>query len=958
MVVAFATRPLAAQDKHPRDILGRDNVAYGRLLLNAGFTDFAQGVCDAIEAAKDRKPPLEAVELIAVRPLRLDLQLRQAAREPDLIKRLGLYKTVLQEKLKFIEEFTRTPTAQEVRNDLPDTYRLIGETITQALQKEQDPSAAAGLRTDGQDMFSQAEASLQERIKQFQAIITTLATDDKAVAYAERQLTAARFGLAQTYYFHSLLFAKDDPKKAELLDKAIDSFGDFSLAYGDSLLNFQGYIFQGLCHRDLSAYEDALGDFDAAIGLRDTYDKATDKPEVYDMPSDAADLVSQAVLQKVLVLADHKDVAAVNDVAKDFFTTTPDALYTTSGLAVLAAQADARLGSGDIAGAGEIAQQLVDADADGPWGARGRDILSKSIGNVAIGPERLLKIARTQFDRGAYEKALDVYTQARVAAKGSPKEADVGAESFLFAGAIYSQLERNHEAAAAWDAAVDQYPNGELAPDALWQAIGCYQTLHATERQPFYKKRMDERMRLLTTKYPKSPFASQGKLIEGKELEGDKEYLKAAEAYQQMRPGTSGYEEGQYRAGKCYFDHARNLASSGKPEDAKNFFAKSEEMLKRTQSVIEQTLATNLSAEVQAGLGKIAFQARVSLAQLLLQPSVGRAAEVLPLLADVEQKYPGDQAKLAQTWTLRIQALQAQGQLAEAVKLLESLRQKNPDAPGLASAAGIIAGALDAGGATLLEKDPKSAEGEKDWRDAAQYYMLSLRPWLADSTIAPTENIKSIADRFVYVFAAHFNKVPDEYVNSFVGYTEKPPAEPYFYEQAELIYRAMLERAPSSKASMSLGRVLGFLARWRDAADIFAREMDKEQLFDQSGTRFTSAIKSSKPELIYGYLEWGVAERNAAVADNKTDAASLKRASTIFERMVSNTNGEKETKLYWQSKYYQIRCWMDQGKYDVADVAVAQEERTTNDFDGGKYGYKEKFQQLKAELSKKVFKNK
>jgi tetratricopeptide (TPR) repeat protein len=380
-------------------------------------------------------------------------------------------------------------------------------------------------------------------------------------------------------------------------------------------------------------------------------------------------------------------------------------------------------------------------------------------------------------------------------------------------------------------------------------------------------------------------------------------------------------------------------------------------MLKRTQTAIEQTLQTNLSAEVQANLGKIAFQARDALAQLYLQPSVARAAEVMPLLADVETKYPNDQAKLAQTWTLRIRSLQAQGQLDEAVRLLESLRQKNPDSAGVAVAAGVVADALDNAGAALIDKDPSSAEGEKKWRDAAQYYMLSLRPWLGDSTMPPNERINSIANRMLNTFGTHFNHVPEQYT-SFVGFTEKPPAEPYFFEQAETIYRAMLERAPSSKVSMSLGRTLGYLARWREAADIYAREMDKEQLFDAGGTRFTSAIKSTKPELIYGYLEWGVAERNAAVAENKTDAASLKRASTIFERMVSNTSGEKETKLYWQSKYYQIRCWMDQGKYDVADVAVAQEERTTDDFDGGKFGYKEKFQQLKAELSKKVFKNK
>jgi hypothetical protein len=68
------------------------------------------------------------------------------------------------------------------------------------------------------------------------------------------------------------------------------------------------------------------------------------------------------------------------------------------------------------------------------------------------------------------------------------------------------------------------------------------------------------------------------------------------------------------------------------------------------------------------------------------------------------------------------------------------------------------------------------------------------------------------------------------------------------------------------------------------------------------------------------------------------------------------TNTEKDTgQLFWQARHEWIRCLIDQGDYEGADTAWRYIERTTNDFDQGKFGYKDKFKQLRTELDKKVF---
>jgi len=124
--------PVQAQ----RSILSKDNVAFGRELYTAGFAELADRCARRSNEAEAKKIEVDPTELVAVKVLKLDLRLDAARREPDLTLRLEQMKAVLKEKLAFINEFTRTSTAQDARNELPETYRVLGETYTTALQED------------------------------------------------------------------------------------------------------------------------------------------------------------------------------------------------------------------------------------------------------------------------------------------------------------------------------------------------------------------------------------------------------------------------------------------------------------------------------------------------------------------------------------------------------------------------------------------------------------------------------------------------------------------------------------------------------------------------------------------------------------------------------------------------------------------------------------------------------
>ena len=58
-----------------------------------------------------------------------------------------------------------------------------------------------------------------------------------------------------------------------------------------------------------------------------------------------------------------------------------------------------------------------------------------------------------------------------------------------------------------------------------------------------------------------------------------------------------------------------------------------------------------------------------------------------------------------------------------------------------------------------------------------------------------------------------------------------------------------------------------------------------------------------------------------------------------------------------QAQYYKTRSLIERGMYNDADILVRKLERTTDDFDKNKFGYKDKFLAIKKDLAKKVIPN-
>ena len=161
------------------------------------------------------------------------------------------------------------------------------------------------------------------------------------------------------------------------------------------------------------------------------------------LPPELADVISQAVLQKMLLLADLKRHEEAIAAANDFLEKIPDAFATDQGLAVLAARMKSETDSGNTSAASDTARLLVEKDPHGPWGARGQDLLGGVLaggGSASLDQRSVLKIAESQLAKKDYEQALKLCRQVIGNLRSAGKDGDEAADAFWFMAYAYHYL--------------------------------------------------------------------------------------------------------------------------------------------------------------------------------------------------------------------------------------------------------------------------------------------------------------------------------------------------------------------------------------------------------------------------------------------------------------------------------------------------------------------------------------
>jgi hypothetical protein len=928
----LAVFTLSAQTDIP--ILARDDLDFARALVRHGYPDLAEELLAEIESAK--RPDQDPLQAGAVR---LELRGFEAYAETDPIRQGELLQALVADMEAFVQKNPGTPAAENISERLLELYRGFGERVAGLLRDEETAAEAEKLRAAADTMFQRAADTLK---KDYTAKVAERDAQDPENPDPEldRRVMLAAYNLARTYYFHGQLLQETFAKQRRL-DAALDTLADIQLDFPDQLLCYEGYIYEGLCHKELGDPEAALDSFDFAIGLRDTYERGSNG--LFQIAPEAADIVSSGVLQKMLLLNELGRPADAVGAARDFAETIPEAAQTLKGLSILVQEAEALRALGDEKELAAAAQRLIEIDPRGPGGELGRELLGSS--TSSLGAVDAMRLAESSARRGDFEQGVRMCQEVLAQAGGTAGEADLGAQASLLLGALFAQHGRLHEAVVAWGGVTDRYGQGKDAPECLWRAANGYLALQGQERSAYYRDGAREAMVQLSTRYPDHPYASMAAIIEGQQLEAEQQFVKAAEIYERIPEGTPGHEEGLYRAGNARARFVRQLAQEGKTSEVGPAADRAQRLLEQARADLEQAAEETLDIAAQDRLRNLAFNARVSLANLFLIQGVDREADVQALLAGIEQEFPGDEGKAATARALELKALQAMGKIDEAVAILDAQLRQDPSGRELGSSAAAVAKALDERGVAQLATDPAAADAS--WRKAAGYYWLAVRGQVEGEQAARVDELEPIANRLL-ALALHFSGVPES-IDSFVDWTGGGLDE-NLLSQAARAYEAVLPLTPSYRTHIKLARTLGFLGRYEDAAASYVRLFERENFANTATRTIDPEALRAKPELAYAFLEWGVCEREVGVAQRNSER--LARASAIFESLVVATSAG--TKLWWPAKFYQIQTLDDRGEYGIAAIALRDLERNWPDYDAGEFGLRDRFQQLSQDLAKKA----
>jgi tetratricopeptide (TPR) repeat protein len=933
-------------------VLGRDDAEFAQALVDNHYPDLAERFLAVMDKSGKSGEAKQAIGAI-----KLGIQQEDALKQEDLGKRKDALIAVLRAKEKFVEDNKGSQTAEDIRNTLPDLYALIGEVFNSAIKKETDDKKIEAMRTEGDGIFATAETTIQARIDALKATSPAPDSDDYA------KLRAARYNQPHLRYFHALLFAPGSAKRKELCEKALTEYEEFDLDFYQQddapMIVYYAYVDAGLCLKELGKNKEAIGYFEKVIALRQSYGDPG-KDGKYPIPAaarDIVDIVCYALLQKVNLLKDGKELAKVVESGKEYFATMPKPFDASQSMLLAKAVAEAQLETGDSKGARDIAAMMITEDPAGIGGAWGRDIKDRAGGGGSSYTD-MLKNAESKLAERKYDAALAICRQVLADVAGTKDEADGGCEAWLWIGYAYQLRGWNEEAALAYQTGLDRYPKGKSAADLLSREIDCYAAANAAARRKYYKDLIDAATNRLITYGGER--AEEVQMKKAATLESDGDFLGAVEIYKTIGKASKHYTKAQLKTGLDYSQQAQKLVAEKKPDEAKKYYPLAEAAFKETiAATTEKSTGAGhtLDTSILSALDEHQYLATLSLARLYMSDAVNKDAEGGEMVSKLEQssKWTSDVAKGPEIQNLRGRLYLDQGKYDEAEKWVEDLYKR--DKKKAAGPAYTVGRAFDEQGNEKRKAQPNSIEAEKLWQKAAKYYWWSIELQVDGTVTQEPDKMKGVGDR-LYVFGLTFNGVPDSRV-SFVDWPDKPKA-PDYWTKAAKIYEAALTQSPDYRMTINLGRTYGFLGKWVESAGVYAKLFDQEQVLTKTKQKLDPVVTKAKPELTFAYLEWGVAEQMAAqiATDDKEKQDRLNRAiNTIFMPLNFTLKPDTSANAYWANEYHLVRALMDKGLYKDAQSKVEDLKRSVNDkFDEGKLGYQKLFEDTIEELKTKLFK--
>jgi tetratricopeptide (TPR) repeat protein len=510
-------------------------------------------------------------------------------------------------------------------------------------------------------------------------------------------------------------------------------------------------------------------------------------------------------------------------------------------------------------------------------------------------PERVMAVVDGQIERGEYRDALTQIDRCLELCATPEEKAKHEPVALFKKGECRRALKQEKEAAAVWQELFRKHGAHALAPKAAMEAVRSLS--RAGEPAEAMEKLIDE----IEKRKLGGESASLLKYLRAEILENRKQYKAAAGLFLQIEESFEAFDDALVSAGHC-------LRLDEQP-------AAAEAALKRA---LARTLAPRLL-----------FTAHHEMTMIVLND---RPKEALEHLAACTKVLPPESTNVALLLELEIRAHLSLKDLEKAADRLAVLLRGYPDSVSTLRSCRRVA-------ARLESTNPAKA---------AQYY----RTWLEHASTTPTTSaeLQPVAEA-LYRIARAVNGMDDNAFSA-VDLKGAPVRNRASWLDALRAHELLigiggLAEKDAVVASTRLLWCAGLAGDWAKAKTVAEKLLQDHRLLQKDGT-IDREVLAGKTWLAGVAFEYGHALYQLGKAGQKFQFGN---ALTAFNNLVRVTQGGSET--WWKEQYWVARTLFERGEgTDLRDAGalLSNLERNNPGFDGGKYGMKDRFVELRDQV--------
>ncbi|MBI5779934.1 MAG: tetratricopeptide repeat protein [Planctomycetes bacterium] len=886
--------------------------------------------------------------------------------ERDPEKRAQLMNESVDILTKFIQENADYSGISEAKFELSELLQGKAIFLSNVAKVEADPAKKQGLIEQVEATYIRINEDLNSMIGEYQKTLDGTSAEDKREEL-DNKIMRASYTLAQNFYLRGMLYNKGDENNKKYIQESIKSFNTFALKYGDKLLCYEAADYIGECYYELDNYRDAKTYYKMTANLYKTIkdDEEKTPEEKTDIINECQDIIQRGYAHLAKAANATRDYAEAIKTIDELIKIYPKGQSEQGMETGLLEKAYALFATNNKDKALAIVQDIKDNSKNSASRSAANDALNKIIKtDVNVPPVIVIATMRDLLAKSKYSELI-LQGQVLMARLSNSSEAETVQylpEALLIMAESYKTQERFCEAIILYETVYlnPKYKDAkstqkeDLAPLAAYGAASSYLSMGAATGDEADKAKYKESFAYLTKTWPDNDIVKSIKYFQAKEYEGENRYFDAAKAYEQVPASNKYYYDSLFRIGRMYHLQSDNILAPSyrKEKDAKKkdeikneilrAFASAEESYKKALKLYEEKSKEALDEESKNKIAHNELQTRIFLSRMYLSEFLGKYSEVLAILSGLEKKYASKADAVREILQLKIEAYINMNELDNAEAHFKSLQEyarkdNNPEitAPAMQMMALAYVKKADSivpqpesstpegrrkRADAIREKKEKSAEEYKKFADALQRAGSYFSQWveLRKKTITPDE-VLSVAENLLQ-FAEEIGKND-------------------FYTKAIDLYERILSKEFQGK----LPRQEAWLIKWRLARALRALgEKDKAVTILES----LDAEKKNNVDII---KELALAYEAAGSKDNQTPWQSARKTWARLGGLLKSGTEE-----WWETKYHfvTIEYWL--GNFKEALYAMKMiEQGVSPDYDNNKWGYKDKFSELKKKVEAK-----